>query len=273
MSWPTLRSRLSDAALALWSLLALFLLLAPVLIVVPMSFSAGKELEFPPRDFSLHWYVRLFADPLWIEALRTSLVLAVTSSLLALVAGSLAAYALVRNSVIWRDGVTASFIGPMVVPPVVLAVAAYLVYARLGLLGTMPGLVLAHTVLSLPFVVMIVSNAVAAFDERIEQAAISLGASRATVLARVVAPALTPHLLVSWLFAFAVSFDEVVLTFFIAGIHTTIPKKMFITLRNEIDPTITAVSALLIAVTVLIGIVAILLLQRRLLAVVGAEKS
>jgi ABC-type spermidine/putrescine transport system permease subunit II len=88
-----------------------------------------------------------------------------------------------------------------------------------------------------------------------------------------VAPALTPHLLVSWLFAFAVSFDEVVITFFIAGIHTTIPKKMFITLRNEIDPTITAVSALLIAVTVLIGIIAILLLQRRILAIVGAEKA
>lgn len=273
MSRRSIRSRLSDMALALWALAGLFMLLAPVLIVVPMSFSAGKGLEFPPQGFSLHWYGKLFADPLWMEALRTSLVLAATSSLLALAAGSLAAYALVRNSVIWRDGIVASFIGPMVVPPVVLAVAAYLVYARLGLLGTMPGLVLAHTVLSLPFVVMIVSNAVAAFDERIEQAAVSLGATRATVLTRVVAPALMPHLLVSWLFAFAVSFDEVVLTFFIAGIHTTIPKKMFITLRNEIDPTITAVSALLIAVTVLIGVVAVLLLQRRILAVVGAEKT
>lgn len=273
MNWQALRSRISDAALALWSIFALFLLLAPVLIVIPMSFSASNELEFPPRSFSLQWYARLFADPLWIEALRTSLILAVTSSLLALVTGSLAAYALVRNSVVWRKAISASFIGPMVVPPVVLAVAAYLVYARLGLLGTMPGLVLAHTALSLPFVVMIVSNAVASFDERIEQAAISLGASRATVLTRVVAPALTPHLLVSWLFAFAVSFDEVVITFFIAGIHTTIPKKMFITLRNEIDPTITAVSALLIAVTVLLGMIAILLLQRRILAIVGAEKA
>lgn len=273
MSRRAIRSRLSDMALALWALAGLFLLLAPVLVVVPMSFSAGKGLEFPPQGFSLHWYGKLFADPLWMEALRTSLVLAATSSLLALATGSLAAYALVRNSVIWREGIAASFIGPMVVPPVVLAVAAYLVYARLGLLGTMPGLVLAHTVLSLPFVVMIVSNAVAAFDERIEQAAVSLGATRATVLTRVVAPALMPHLLVSWLFAFAVSFDEVVLTFFIAGIHTTIPKKMFITLRNEIDPTITAVSALLIAVTVLIGVVAVLLLQRRILAVVGAEKT
>lgn len=273
MSRRAIRSRLSDMALALWALAGLFLLLAPVLVVVPMSFSAGKGLEFPPQGFSLHWYGKLFADPLWMEALRTSLILAATSSLLALATGSLAAYALVRNSVIWREGIAASFIGPMVVPPVVLAVAAYLVYARLGLLGTMPGLVLAHTVLSLPFVVMIVSNAVAAFDERIEQAAVSLGATRATVLTRVVAPALMPHLLVSWLFAFAVSFDEVVLTFFIAGIHTTIPKKMFITLRNEIDPTITAVSALLIAVTVLIGIVAVLLLQRRILAVVGAEKT
>lgn len=273
MSRRAIRSRLFDMALALWALTGLFLLLAPVLVVVPMSFSAGKGLEFPPQGFSLHWYGKLFADPLWMEALRTSLILAATSSLLALATGSLAAYALVRNSVIWREGIAASFIGPMVVPPVVLAVAAYLVYARLGLLGTMPGLVLAHTVLSLPFVVMIVSNAVAAFDERIEQAAVSLGATRATVLTRVVAPALMPHLIVSWLFAFAVSFDEVVLTFFIAGIHTTIPKKMFITLRNEIDPTITAVSALLIAVTVLIGMVAVLLLQRRILTVVGAEKT
>lgn len=273
MSRHAIRSRLSDMALALWALAGLFMLLAPVLVVVPMSFSAGKGLEFPPQGFSLHWYGKLFADPLWMEALRTSLVLAATSSLLSLAVGSLAAYALVRNAVIWRDGIAASFIGPMVVPPVVLAVAAYLVYARLGLLGTMPGLILAHTVLSLPFVVMIVGNAVAAFDERIEQAAISLGATRATVLTRVVAPALMPHLLVSWLFAFAVSFDEVVLTFFIAGIHTTIPKKMFITLRNEIDPTITAVSALLIAITVLMGVVAVLLLQRRILAVVGAEKT
>ncbi len=254
-----------------WSLLGLFLLLAPALVVIPMSFSAGDSIGFPPQGFSLRWYSKLFSDPLWLEALRTSVILALASSTIALIVGSLAAYSLVRGSYVGRRVIQASFMGPMIIPPVVIAVAAYLVYAKIGLLGRMEGLILAHSTLALPFIVMIMGNAVNSFDVTIEQAAKSLGANKLTVLRRVVAPALTPHLLVSWLFAFAVSFDEVVMTFFIAGRYTTIPKKMFITLRNEIDPTVTAVSTLLIAVTLVIGVVAVFALQRRLLTVVGAE--
>lgn len=259
--------------LSFWSLLGLFLLLAPALVVIPMSFSAGDSIGFPPQGFSLRWYSKLFSDPLWIEAFRTSVILALASSTIALFVGSLAAYSLVRGTYIGRRLIQASFMGPMIIPPVVIAVAAYLVYAKIGLLGRMEGLILAHSTLALPFIVMIMGNAVSSFDVTIEKAARSLGANKFTVLRRVVAPALAPHLLVSWLFAFAVSFDEVVMTFFIAGRYTTIPKKMFITLRNEIDPTVTAVSTLLIAVTLVIGLVAVIALQRRLLAVVGAEKA
>lgn len=267
----TLSGKLSDIALAVWSIFGLFLLLAPVLIVVPMSFSAGDRVAFPPQGFSFRWFHRLFSDPLWVEAFRTSVILGIAASTIALLVGSLAAYALVRGPLRAKALYQGAFIGPMVVPPVVIAVAAYFVYARLNLLGTLQGLVLSHATLALPFVVLIMSNAVSSFDVRIEQAGMSLGASRFTVLRRIVAPALAPHLLVSWLFAFAVSFDEVVITFFVGGSQVTIPKKMFVTLRNEIDPTVTAVSTLLIGVTVLIGLIAALLLQRRILNVVGAE--
>ncbi|MBP6684913.1 MAG: ABC transporter permease subunit, partial [Leucobacter sp.] len=162
--------------------------------------------------------------------------------------------------------------GPMIVPTIVLSVAIYLFWAKIGIIGTLPGLIIAHATMALPFVLMIMVNAVNSVDPRIEQAAASLGAKRVTVLTRVLLPTLAPHLAVSWLFAFIVSFDEVVVSSFIAGANTTVPVKMFTSLRNQIDPTITAISTLLIVATVLVGVIAAAVLRRRLLTVVGAAQ-
>lgn len=259
--------------LATWSVLGLVFLVAPVVIVVPMSFSAASSVQFPPTGFSLQWYQRLLGDPMWSSALRTSIGLALASSITALLLGTTGAYGLARAGRRSRRAGLGLFFSPMLVPGVVFAVALYLVYAKVGLLGTMPGLVLAHAVLGLPFVVMVMMTGITALDPSLELAAASLGARPVQVWARVLTPTLLPHLLVSWLFAFIVSFDEVVLTIFVSGAYETVPKKMFISLRNEIDPTITAVSTLLIAVTILAGIAAAVLLRRRLLTVLGASNS
>ncbi|MET3957803.1 putative spermidine/putrescine transport system permease protein [Rhodococcus sp. OAS809] len=260
---------ISRFALSLWSLLVMVWLVAPVLIVVPMSFSAGSGVGFPPEGFSLQWYDRLLSDPMWLEALQTSLVVALCTSCIAVVAGTLASYAIARWPGRLSTLLRAASMGPMVVPTIVLSVAIYLVWAKVGLIGTVPGLIIAHTTLALPFVVLVMVNAVSSFDVRIEQAASSLGARQRIILTRVVLPAIAPHAFVAWLFAFIVSFDEVVISSFIAGTHITVPVKMFSTLRNQIDPTITAISTILIAVTLLVGVVAAVLLRRRLASVVG----
>lgn len=257
-------------ALAVWSVIVLIWLIAPVAIVVPMSFSGGRGVSFPPEGFSLQWYERLFTDESWMQALQTSAVVALFASLLAVVSGSLLAHSVARRPGRFSRLLRGISMGPMVVPTIVLSVAIYLFWAKLDLIGTLPGLILAHATVALPFVLMIMVNAVASVDPRIEQAAASLGARRATVLTRVLLPTLAPHLAVSWLFAFIVSFDEVVISSFIAGANTTVPVKMFTTLRNQIDPTITAISTLLIVATVLGGVVAAAVLRRRLLTVVGA---
>lgn len=257
--------------LAVWSVLVLVWLVAPVAIVVPMSFSAGTGVSFPPQGFSLQWHERLFTDESWLEALRTSAVVALSSSLLAVIAGTLLAHTVARRPGRLSNSLRSLSMGPMVVPTIVLSVAIYLLWAAIGIIGTLPGLIIAHATVALPFVLMIMVNAVGAVDPRIEQAAASLGANRPTVLLRVLLPTLLPHLAVAWLFAFIVSFDEVVISSFIAGANTTVPVKMFTTLRNQIDPTITAISTLLIVATIAAGLIAAAVLKRRLLSVVGAS--
>lgn len=255
--------------LRVWAVIVLVWLIAPVIIVVPLSVSDGSGVSFPPHGFSLQWYERLLTDESWLQALRTSAIVAICSSLLAVIAGSLLAHTVARRPGRVSKALRSISMGPMVVPTIVLSVSIYLLWAKIGIIGTLPGLVIAHATVALPFVLMIMVNAVSSVDPRIEQAAASLGASRTQVLLRVLLPTLVPHLSVAWLFAFIVSFDEVVISSFIAGANTTVPVKMFTTLRNQIDPTITAISTLLIIVTVIGGIVAAAVLRRRLMSVVG----
>jgi putative spermidine/putrescine transport system permease protein len=238
-------------ALAAAGILGLVFLTVPILIVIPMSFSPARALTFPPPGFSLRWYEAFFGDPRWMDAMWTSTIVAVLSSIAALVLGSLAAYGLRRGSFAGRDWAEGNFMAPLIVPTIIVAIALYLGLARIGLLGSFVGLVAAHTVLNVPLVMMVMGVAFREFDLRIEQVAWSLGAPWSYTIVKVVLPNLAPSVFAAWTFAFIGSFDEVIVTSFIAGKYETVPKKMFNELILEVNPTITAVATLLVGVTVL----------------------
>lgn len=238
-------------ALAAMGIFGLAFLTVPLVIVIPMSFSSAKALTFPPPSLSLRWYETFFGDPRWMEAMATSTIVALISSVAALLLGGLAAYGLRRGTFAGRDWAEGNFMGPLIVPTIIVAIALYLGLAKIGLLGSFVGLVAAHTLLNVPLVIMVLGVAIRAFDARIEQVAWSLGASWWYTVRKVMLPNLAPSVFAAWIFAFIGSFDEVIVTSFIAGKYETVPKKMFNELILEVNPTITAVATLLIALTVL----------------------
>jgi putative spermidine/putrescine transport system permease protein len=243
--------RLGRFLLALASSAVLLFLCLPIAVVVPMSFSSASSLAFPPPGFSLRWYHAFFEDPRWLRAAATSALVAFSASAAALALGSIAAYGLVRGRFRGRALLEGNFIAPLILPPVITAVALYIVFARVGLLGTVAGLIVAHTVLTVPYVVLLMSVAIRAFDLRIEQVALSLGASWFRMFRSILLPNLWPSVLAAWIFAFIISFDEVIVTIFLAGAYDTIPKRMFNELVLQVNPTITAIATLLIGLSVL----------------------
>jgi putative spermidine/putrescine transport system permease protein len=254
---PARRGRTARYLLALFGGAVLLFLCLPIAVVVPMSFSSASSLEFPPPGLSLRWYESFFGDPRWLRAAQNSFIVALAASLSALVLGSIAAYGLVRGRFRGRAVLEGNFILPLILPPVITAVALYIFFARFGLLGTIPGLIIAHTILTVPYVVLLMSVAIRQFDVRIEQVAYSLGASWFRMLRSVLLPNLLPSVLAAWIFAFIISFDEVIVTLFLAGAYDTIPKRMFNELILQVNPTITAIATLLIGLSVVtIGIVA-----------------
>jgi putative spermidine/putrescine transport system permease protein len=258
----TRTTRLSDLWLPIFAILVLVFLCLPVLIVAPMSFSDAKSLEFPPPGFSLRWYQNLLGNPIWVEAGKNSLLLAVISSSTALICGTLASYVLVRGNFFGRRIIEANFVAPMIVPSIITAVSLYIFFARIGLLGSFAGLVLGHTILAAPYVVLIMQAAIRGFDVRIEQVAATLGASQWQILTRIVLPNLVPSAAAAWIFSFVMSFDEVVVTLFVSGTYMTIPKRMFNELMLQVNPTVTAVATLLIAFN-LLALLMLLLLSKR----------
>jgi ABC-type spermidine/putrescine transport system permease subunit II len=254
--------RLVDLPLLVYGVLVLLFLFLPIAVVVPMSFSAASGLSFPPTEFSLRWYQSFFQDARWLEAMRVSLLVAFLSSGLALLLGSIAAYGLVRGHFAGRRLIDANFMAPMIVPPVITAVALYIVFARVGLLGSLAGLVIGHMLLGVPYVVLIMSVAIKSFDVRLEQVAFTLGASWFTMFRRVLLPNLLPSAFAAWIFAFITSFDEVIITLFVGGAYQTVPKRMFNELVLQINPTITAIATILIAFSVALFVAFALLMRR-----------
>jgi ABC-type spermidine/putrescine transport system permease subunit II len=256
--------RFNGMVLALCGIAVLVFLCLPVLIVVPMSFSSSTSLRFPPEGFSMRWYLHVFSYPRWVRAMQTSLVLALLSSTLALVLGGLAAYGLTRGRFFGRMTIQSNFISPMIIPSVITAVALYFALAHIGMLGSFAGLLLGHVLLGVPYVVLIMGVAIRGFDVRIEQVAFTLGASWFTMFRRVLIPNLLPSTAAAWIFAFVTSFDEVVITSFIAGTHETVPKRMFNDLVMQVNPSITAIATLLIAVSLALMAVAAALRRKTL---------
>lgn len=232
-----------------WALRAIcgvvfFFLLLPLLIVFPLSFSSAQFLQFPPPGFSWQWYERYLQDPVWIAATWRSVQIAAATVLLSMLLGLPLTFGLVRGRFPGRGLVDRLTATPMIVPTIVTSIAVYGLFARWQLVGTAWGLAVAHTMLALPFVVIVCGAGLRGLDPSLEQAAEGLGAGRWAVLRRVVLPQMTPSLISASLLAFITSFDEVVVAIFLAGSQMTLPKKMFDNIRMEIDPTVAAVSVL-----------------------------
>lgn len=234
------------------SLIVVAFLVSPILIIVPISFSSSRFLDFPPPGLSLQWYEAYFTSDAWISATLQSLGVGIAVACVSLAVGSAAAMALVRGSPQMRRVGYQLLLAPLIVPVIVSAVALYFLFARLQLVNTSLGLVIAHSIGAVPLVVLIVAASLQAQNIRLEHAAASLGASRIVTIWRIVLPLIHPALIVAGFFAFLNSFDEVVLSIFLSGPDTTtLPVQMWSGIREQITPTIAAVSSLLIAFTVL----------------------
>jgi putative spermidine/putrescine transport system permease protein len=248
---------------AAWVLVLMFLGL-PILIVVALSFSSASYLTFPPPAFGVRWYRAYLGSSDWLDSTWLSLAVAGCVVVLATVLGTLAALGLPRLPPALRTAVGALVLSPLIVPGIVAAIGIYYVFARYRLVGTPLGLVLAHTCLAVPFVVTSVSASLAGLDRRLEQAALSLGATPWGTFHQVTLPLISPGILVGALFAFITSFDELIIALFLSGSGAiTLPRRMWDDLRFAIDPTIAAVSTLTVALTALLLLGTHLLRTRR----------
>ena len=247
-SFPTL----TQILLRGFVVLALIWLMLPVVIIIPMSFSGERFLAFPPETWSLRWYEAYLTNPAWMQATRTSLIIAVTSSVLATILATAAAYALNLSESRLVKSLQVVLLLPLVVPIVITAVGVFLVYAKIGLIATLGGLILANVMLGLPYVITSVLVGLRKFDPTQEMVARSLGMNRWRAFFSIVLPQIRPSVITGTLFAFISALDETVVSLFISGgDNQTLTKRMFTALRDEIDPTIAAISTLLTAISFL----------------------
>lgn len=239
--------------LGLFCLLISIWLLAPTLVVIPISFNEKKSLAFPPSGFSWQWYQNFFTNAEWSTSFFNSLKVAVLVAVLATVLGTLAAFGLDRMKSSATGLLRALLITPMVIPGVVLGIGVYAVYLDTQLVGTLPGFVLAHTMLAIPFVLIAVSASLEVFDKRLETAAASLGANRWTTFRTITLPLIAPGLLSGLLFAFVTSFDEIIVALFITSPYLkTLPVQIYSSITRDADPTVAAVGTILFMATTLL---------------------
>ena len=249
-----LRSRLW---LYVISSIILFLLIVPSLIVIPMSFSDSQYLEFPPKNLSLRWYENYFFSWKvengfndWMAATRTSLLVAVLTIFVATPIGTLAAYGLTNSSARIRSILFPIMISPMMVPIILVAIGLFYFYVQFNMVNSIPGLVLGHSLVAMPLVLIIVMSALKNYDMNQEKVARSLGASRTRAFIEITLPQIKFSLVSAGLISFLTSFDEIIISLFVAGgDNSTITRSMFLALRDQIDPTIAAISTILIIIS------------------------
>ncbi|MBB5534541.1 ABC transporter permease [Rhizobium giardinii] len=240
-------------------LTAAFLVL-PIVFIAALSFGSSQWLIFPPPAWTLKWYEAFFADPRWLEAAGTSFYIAAIVTVLSVLIGLVASFGLVRGRFIGKEGLRALFLTPMILPVVVLAVALYAFFLRIGLNGTVTGFVIAHLVVALPFSILSITNALEGFDKSIEDAAVLCGASPLEAKLRITLPSISHGLFSAAVFSFLTSWDEVVLAIFMASpTLQTLPVKIWATLRQDLTPVIAAASTLLIVITIALMLLVALL--------------
>ncbi|NAZ35765.1 ABC transporter permease [Rubellimicrobium sp. CFH 75288] len=249
--------------------LIFFYLIAPILVIIPLSFNAQNFFTFTPEmlaldpaGYSLRHYRDFFTNIDWQLPLWNSLKIAPMATLIAVTLGTLAAVGLSQSHVPFRRAIMAVLISPMIVPLIISAAGMYFFYSRIGLQGTYWGVVLAHAALGIPFVIITVTATLVGFDRSLTRAAASLGAGPLRTFWRVQLPLILPGVIAGGLFAFVTSFDEVVVVMFMgAAGQKTLPWQMFTGLREQISPTILAAATVLVAVSVVL--LAVLELLRR----------
>ena len=248
--------------LAVLGVLTVVYLIAPTLVIVPMSFTEARILRFPPEGFTLEWYERIFTDRQWSTALVSSAQVAILTTILSTVLGTLAALALTRGRFPGRTAVNGLLLAPLIVPVVIVAIGMLSLYARWRLGGSLVGLVLAHTALAVPFVLVSVSASLRTMDRNLELAAANLGANPRQTFRRVTLPIILPGVIAGAIFAFITSWDEVVVAIFLTSARfRTLPVEMWEQVRQAVDPTVAAVATVLLVVTTVLLL--LLLVVRR----------
>ncbi len=244
------RTGLGTVAVAALAGAVLLFLIAPVVIILIVSFSGADYLRFPPPSLSLRWYQRFLGIAAWRQAIGVSTQVAFLTMVFATGLGFLASLALVRGRFRGKGAIYAFLLSPTIVPTIITAIGLYFFFVRFKATGSILAMALGHTVLALPVVVIIIAATLQGFDVRFEQAALSLGASRLTALRRVTLPLILPGVLSAALFAFLTSFDELLIPLFLSGVEVqTLTVRVWNSLLLEVDPTIAAVSSFLIGVT------------------------
>ena len=250
--------------------LIFFFLIFPIAVIVPLSFNAlpyftftPEMLSFDPAGYSLQWYEDFFTSLNWRAAVQNSFIIAICSTLLATLLGTLAALGLSRSYIPFRAALMAVLISPMIVPLIISAAAMFFFYSSINLQGTYIGVILAHAALATPFVVITVTATLVGFDHSLIRASASLGATPTTTFFKVIVPLILPGVISGALFAFITSFDEVVVVLFVGSYNQhTIPWQMFSGIRERISPTILAVATILVAISILL-LLTVEILRRR----------
>lgn len=244
--------------------LTVFFLMAPTLVVVPMSFTASNSLTFPPEGLSLRWYERMLTDRQWSTGFVNSAQVAFVTAILATSLGTLAALGTVRGRFPGRSAVNALILSPLVVPVIIIAIGMFSVFVRWKIAGSLPGLVLAHTSLAVPYVVVNVATSLRTVDRNLELAAQSLGANQVRTFQRITLPLILPGILAGGLFAFITSWDEVVVSIFLTSARfRTLPVEMWEQVRQVVDPTVAAVATTLLVVTTTLLLFAFVVRRQR----------
>ena len=247
-------------------------LLAPILVIVPLSFNAGAFFTYPLAGVSLRWYREFFTGVQWQRAVENSLIVGIGATVVATSLGTLAAFGLHRVRLPFRQAIVVILLSPMVVPVIITGVGMFYVYARIRLANTLGGLIVAHAALGIPFVFVTVGAVLSTLDDNLVRAAASLGAGPVRVFRAVVLPLILPGAVSGALFAFVTSWDDVVVALFLAGPRQhTLPRQMWSGIREFISPTLLAVATLLIVISIGLMLVAELLRRKgeRLRGVVG----
>lgn len=263
-SYATLSERLLRACVVIFASSVLVFLVAPLFVIVPLSFSDDPFFTFPVPKYSLRWYADFFGNERWVAGIVNSAIAAVLTTVLATALGTMAALGLASPHFPYRRAVMAVLISPMIIPVVIVAVGSYLFFGPLGLTNTRLGLVLAHTALATPFVVITVTATLSTYDTNLTRAALSLGAPPIAAFFRVTLPNIITGVISGAIFAFATSFDEVVVALFLTGAEQrTLPVQMFSGIRDQINPTIMAAATILLTLSIVLFAVLALLTRKK----------